>query len=263
MAGVRLVHWKPEEAGARAKAGRLRAAGHRVRLERPEGTAFLKSLRESRPDVLVIDLDRVPSHGRDIALAVRHQKATRGIPLVLAGGETEKVQRIRRHLPDAVFTSWRGIRAAVRRAIAQPPSDPVAPSSVLAGYSGTPLPRKLGIKPGFVVALVGAPPRFERKLGKLPEGVTLRRSARGQADLTLWFVTRRSELERRVRAMAARTARGHLWIVWPKKASGRATDFGQKEVRAAGLGAGIVDFKIAALDETWSGLCFAARRKPR
>jgi len=258
---IRLVHWKPEEDGARAKVSRLRAAGHRVRVERPQGMAFLKSLRESRPDALVIDLDRVPSHGRDIALAVRHQKATRGIPLVLAGGETEKVQRIRRHLPDAVFTSWRGIRAAIRRAIAQPPSDPVAPASALAGYSGTPLPRKLGIKPGFVVALVGAPPRFENILRKLPDGVSLRRSARGHANLTLWFVTRQVELQRRMPAMAARTARGHLWIVWPKKASGMRTDISQKEVREAGLGAGIVDFKIAALDQTWSGLCFAARRK--
>jgi hypothetical protein len=258
---VRLVHWKPEESGARAKVSRLRAAGHRVRIEKPEGMAFLRSLRESPPQVLVIDLDRVPSHGRDIALAVRHQKATRSIPLVLAGGETEKVQRIRRHLPDAVFTSWRGIRAAIRRAIAHAPAEPVVPASALAGYSGTPLPRKLGIKPGFTVALVGAPEGFERTLGKLPEGASLRHSARGHADLTLWFVTRRADLERRMKAMAARTERGHLWIVWPKKASGMRTDLGQKEVRAAGLAEGIVDFKIAAVDPTWSGLCFARRKK--
>lgn len=261
MPRVGLVHWKPEEEGAKAKVHRLRAAGHRVRIERPEGVAFLRSLRESPPEVLIIDLDRVPSHGRDIALAVRHQKATRDIPLVLAGGETEQVQRIRRHLPDAVFTTWRGIRAAIRRAIAHAPADPVVPASALDGYSGTPLPRKLGIKQGFVIALIGAPDRFARTLGRLPEGASLRHHARGHADLTLWFVTRRSELERRIEAMAARTERGHLWIIWPKKSSGMRADLGQREVRAAGLGAGIVDFKIAAIDPTWSGLCFARRKK--
>ncbi|NNG17367.1 MAG: DUF3052 domain-containing protein [Gemmatimonadales bacterium] len=134
--------------------------------------------------------------------------------------------------------------------------------SALAGYSGTPLPKKLGIKAGYVVALVGAPQGFEKTLGRLPDDVQLRKQARGKPDLVVWFARSRKELESRVKRMGALAGVGGLWIAWPKKASGLATDLSQSDVRKVGLASGLVDYKVAAIDETWSGLKFA-RRKPR
>lgn len=128
----------------------------------------------------------------------------------------------------------------------------------MAGYSGTPLPRKLGIKPNAPVALIGAPEDFELTLDRLPEGASLHRDGR-PADLSLWFVTSRSQLEGGIEAMSARAEGGGLWIAWPKKASGVSTDLSESVVRETGLAAGLVDFKICAIDRVWSGLRFSRR----
>jgi len=134
----------------------------------------------------------------------------------------------------------------------------------MADYSGTPLPKKLGIKSGSVVALLGAPEGFEKTLGALPDDVQLKNRAQGLSTVTLLFTKSRAVLERRFPA-AARTLEegGRLWILWPKKASGVASDLNQNEVRAFGLAQSFVDFKISAIDETWSGLCFTQRRAKR
>ena len=138
----------------------------------------------------------------------------------------------------------------------------IVPASALAGYSGTPLPRKLGIKPDTVVALLGAPEGFEAVLQPLPEDVRFKHSARGAANLILLFVKSRAEMQRRFPAAARCLADGGgLWIAWPKKASGVATDLTQATVRSFGLGAAFVDYKICAIDETWSGLLFARRKR--
>jgi hypothetical protein len=110
------------------------------------------------------------------------------------------------------------------------------------------------------VALVGAPPDFERTLGALPAGARLRRGGRGPWDLAVWFVRSARELERRLGASAPPAPATGLWIAWPKRASGVATDLGEDEVRRAGLAAGLVDYKVCAIDATWSGLKFAPRR---
>ena len=133
------------------------------------------------------------------------------------------------------------------------------PSSPPAGYSGTPLPKKLGIKSGSVVALVNAPPGFERVLGELPPGATLKRQARGRRDLTIWFVRSHMELTAGIKRMASRGEKSGLWIAWAKRTSRLAGDFGEGEVRANGLAAGLVDFKVCAIDGDWSGLRFSQR----
>ncbi len=127
----------------------------------------------------------------------------------------------------------------------------------MAGYSGTPLPQKLGIKPGHRVALLGAPAGFGRVLGKLPEGVTLKAALSGRApyDVIVFFVTTARELERRFAPVANRLEpSGGLWVAWPKKASGVATDVTEDTVRKTALAAGLVDNKVCAIDDTWSGL---------
>jgi len=135
-------------------------------------------------------------------------------------------------------------------------ADERAPSR--AGYSGTPLAKKLGIREGSTLALVGASSEFT--IPALPPGVTLRRSARGTSDVTLWFVSSLADLNLRIGDMAARADKSALWICWPKRASGVRTDVTEHAVRAAGLANGLVDFKIGAIDNTWSGLRFAAAK---
>jgi hypothetical protein len=132
----------------------------------------------------------------------------------------------------------------------------------LAGYSGTLLAKKLGIKSGMTVRLIGAPPEFSEELGELPEGARLSAGARGSVGLLIWFVRREKELA----AGMVRTARVAnecpLWIAWRKKTARRAPASGPDEnaVRNAGLSAGLVDYKVCAIDETWSGLLFARRK---
>jgi hypothetical protein len=127
-------------------------------------------------------------------------------------------------------------------------------------YAGTPLPKKLGIKARSVVALVGAPDGFEETLGELPEGVVLRRQLRGHPDVTLWFTRSWKDLDQGIERMGAFAEGGGLWIVWPKKSSGVTTNVSQGVVREVGLAAGLVDYKVCSIDETWSGLRFTRRK---
>ena len=130
----------------------------------------------------------------------------------------------------------------------------------VAGYSGTPLPQKLGIKPGARLALLNAPEDFDRTLGDLPEGVSVRSRARGPFDVIVHFSDHERELRRRFDALArALDPAGGLWIAWPKRASGVPTDLSDGVVREIGLAAGLVDNKVCAIDETWSGLRFVIR----
>lgn len=258
MATVRLIQWKAGESAE--KAGRLRAAGFDVDAE-PLDPAGLKALRSNPPAAVVIDLDRMPSQGRDLGLLLRKQKATRNVPLVFAGGESERVERVRGSLPDAVFTAWSRIRSAIRRAVTRPPRDPVVPESTLAGYAGTPLPRKLGIKADSVTILASAPRGFEKTLGPLPEGATLRRQTRGRCHLIVWFTKSRKDVEKRIGRMGDLAGPGGLWVAWPKKASGVATDLTQAVVRKIGLASGLVDYKVCSIDEVWTGLRFTKRKR--
>ena len=130
----------------------------------------------------------------------------------------------------------------------------------MAGYSGTPLPKKLGIKPGARLALLNAPEDFDGTLGELPEAVTKRKTARGPLDVMLYFTTTQADLARRFESLAAALdPAGGLWIAWPKKASGVPTDLTENVIRDIGLAAGLVDNKVCAIDDTWSGLRFVIR----
>jgi hypothetical protein len=136
-----------------------------------------------------------------------------------------------------------------------------------AGYSGTPLVRKLGIKPRARLGLIGAPEGFDATLGELPPGVRVRRRLGGEPfDVIVAFFDRRSKLERRLAPLAgALDSAGGLWVAWPKRASGVATDVTEDAVRGLGLLTGLVDNKVCAIDQTWSGLrlVFRLRDRPR
>jgi hypothetical protein len=131
----------------------------------------------------------------------------------------------------------------------------------VAGYSGTPLPKKLGIAEGSSVALLDAP---RGVVGDLPSGVTVKRQARGSADVVVAFFTRRRDFERRIDSLAKMIfPAGGLWVVWPKRASGQQTDMHEGVVREVALPLGLVDNKVCAIDEKWTGLRVVWRRERR
>jgi len=138
---------------------------------------------------------------------------------------------------------------------------PTAP----AGYSGTPLVRRLGVKPEARLGLIGAPEGFDETLGELPPGVRVRRRLGGQPfDVIVFFATRGADLERRLPALAAALdPAGGLWLAWPKRASGVATDLTDVVVRGLGLATGLVDNKVCAIDDVWSGLRLVHRLRDR
>jgi hypothetical protein len=137
-------------------------------------------------------------------------------------------------------------------------------SAQAAGYSGTPLPKKLGFKPGIRAALLDAPDGFDVTLGELPDGVTVGRRLGGHEDLVVVFVTRRVQLDRRLDALQRAIAPdGMVWVAWPKRASGVPTDMTEDVIRDLALPAGLVDVKVCAIDATWSGLKLVIRKELR
>jgi hypothetical protein len=257
MHRVRLFHWNAEE--AKQKAERLKTADFEVIHEPAMAPGTLRDLRENPPAAVVIDLSRLPMQGRDVGLAIRHYQATRSVPLIFVAGDPEKVARVQKNLPDAVYTTWDQMHAALHEAIANPQPITVVPRSLLEGYADAPLAKKLGIVRNTAVALADAPPGFEDLLGALPDGVELRRQTKGRRDLTIWFTRSRKDLEDGIGRMALLAQQGPLWIAWPKKASPLGSDLTQAVVRKIGLATGLVDYKICAIDATWSGLLFRRR----
>jgi hypothetical protein len=132
----------------------------------------------------------------------------------------------------------------------------------MAGYSGTPLSKKLGIKEGARLAVLGAPDGFE--IDALPAGVHARATARGVHDVIVSFHTARAELAKRLPTlMRALDVDGGLWVAWPKRASGVTTDITEDVVREVALPTGLVDVKVCAIDDTWSGLRLCLRKELR
>jgi CheY-like chemotaxis protein len=260
MPRVLVIHWNAAEAAERAD--RLRREGFEVEaFSGPGGDAF-RALADNPPAAILIDLARLPSHGNAVGIAFRQRKATRSVPLVFIEGHPEKTARTRALLPDAVFTTWPKAGAALRRAMREHPIEPVVPDT-FAGYAATPLAKKLRIRENSVVALLRAPDGFEARLEPLPEGVRFVRKA-GAADVILAFIASSAALGRALPALAAEMREGRtLWLVWPKKTSALAGDLSQPRVREMGLAAGLVDYKVCSMDETWSGLAFAVRSAKR
>ncbi len=134
----------------------------------------------------------------------------------------------------------------------------------MAGYSGTPLATKLGIKPDHIVGLINAPDQFAELVEPLPPGVTVTSGVRSRRDVVVAFLVRRSELEQKLGAMTrAVFPAGAIWIAWPKKAAKVPTDITEDVVRAVARPAGLVDNKVCAIDDVWSGLRLVIRKELR
>jgi hypothetical protein len=255
VARVRLIHWDGPEGHDRKR--RLAALGHDVEFDDEDGPGLRRLLRTNPPDAYVIDLTRRPSLGRQVGMALRTMKDTRMVPIVFVDGDPEKVASVKAMLPDATYTTWRRLKTSIPRAIANAPASPVVPPSSI--YSGKSPVEKLGVKSGMRVALLGAPPEFAKALAPLPRGVTFSAKADG-ADLYLCVVRSGRDLAAQLATLGRSVDRQVLWIIWPKKASRLKSDVSGNIVRETGLALGWVDFKVCAIDDTWSGLAFKRRR---
>ena len=186
MSGIRLIHWNAAEAAERARApapsGVRGVIGYaqwsRLPEAAPPGAAARCGDRPEPPAVAG------PRHGRTDPPC--HGDASR--PTRLRGGHADKIAQAQAVLPDATFTTWERIGEDLAAAIANPPAQPVVPESTMAGYSGQPLVRKLGIKPGMRIALFAPPEGFGDLVGELPPGATFQESTAGSCGLAIWFV---------------------------------------------------------------------------
>jgi CheY-like chemotaxis protein len=255
MLRVRIVHWKASEAGPLLDT--CRGAGFQVDYAETDLPATARALREAPPDVLVIDLSRMPSHGRELAIWFRKTKRTRQIPIVFAGGAPEKVAALQQLLSDAVFSTLERLVADIRHAHRHPVQNPATPPTVMERYGSRSNAQKLGVRPGSTVALYDAPRDYANIVGELPDEVELIEEPETVQAVTLWFVRDPRDYVnglRRKRAIAGRTK---LWVIWRKGSTNGLTG---NLVREAANEAGLVDYKICSLDKQWSGMAFAVRK---
>jgi CheY-like chemotaxis protein len=253
VARVLLIHWNAQEAATLLET--LRRAGHVIDYDEKADYGLLRRLRLSPAEAVVIDLARLPSHGREVATAIRGSKATRHIPIVFLNGAAEKVEAIRRQLPDAVYTSTADLESALREAIDKPPQSPVVPTQMMSRYAGRTAAEKLGIKGGCTVALVDPPREYRRVLGEVPADVRFQEQDGDGCAVTLWFVREPDSYRRALPRMRDAAGCTKLWAVWPKQKA-----LTQTMIREGAVAIGLVDYKICSIDEAWSAMALARPR---
>ncbi len=173
-------------------------------------------LAHLNPAALVLDLDRLPSHSREIAFALRSSKSARHIPILFAGGLPEKLDRIRSENPDATYTTWPEAPGALATLLLHPPPVPaIAPPR---DFSTTPLPKKLGVGEDMQIALIAAPDGFEDTLGDLPRSTTLSTRITPKTNLALCFIRSLEDLAATLDLLTLRLPKqASVWIVHPKR----------------------------------------------
>lgn len=258
MARVRLLHWRREE--ATDYFALLGAAGYQVDYDEQFRSELMRQWRESPPDVFVIDLSRLPSQGREIAIALRQSPRTRRIPLVFCGGEQEKVLRVQRDLPDASFCELDTLQSTLKKALAKPPADPVKPTQMMDRYASRTVAQKLGIKESSTVLALDAPRDLDKVLGPLPEGAEIIDQRGAEAAVTLCFIQQPHLLAGMLSEVRELAGRSKLWILWRKGGSAARGDMTEDVVRNKGLELGLVDYKICSVNEVWSAMLFARKR---
>jgi CheY-like chemotaxis protein len=255
---IRLFHWNITE--AEQKTLILKSLGYEVDYE-PYPPKALKQLRDNPPAAVIIDLSRLPSQGRDIAVNILHAKATRNIPIIFVEGDSQKVQQIKMHVPDAIYTRYDQIDEALRKAFTDPPKVKLIPKTIFEPYKRTSLTKKLGIKPNSRLVLVDPPDNFTKTLGKLPQNVTIQNRLSSKSDVVILFAVEQESLRSQIiEIINELPSGGKLWIAWRKQGSETATNVTQATVRKTGLALELVDYKICRIDSEWTALLFTRRK---
>jgi hypothetical protein len=215
----------------------------------------MREWRASPPDAFVIDLSRLPSHGKEIAIALRQSPKTRAVPIVFCGGEPAKVEALRAALPDATYTSVYAVVSALRRS--KPLAQAVRPTAMMDRYGGRTVAQKLGVAAASKVRLVDPPRDIATVLAPLPDGVEFVESP---APVTLCFVNSVDDVRQSIHGVRNWAAKSKLWILWRKKNAPGHNGVTETLVRETGLALGLVDYKICAVDKVWSALLFARKQ---
>jgi hypothetical protein len=251
---VLVIHRKPDIAAERAR--RLCSQGLDASAYPALGPRGFREIRANPPDAILIDLTELPSYGRIMGVLLREQKGTRNIPLVFLKGDPEKAARVRQVLPDAAFANWPDAAPAILRAIDRAPAVGAAPR-----IAGTPLAKKLRIAQDSVVAILNAPANIAELLGPLPKGARIEKKI-AEADLILFFVKGAAALRLALPKFARHMTPGRtLWVCWPKRTSSMPCDLTLTVVREMVSHYDMVDSKICAVDQTWSGAAVTRRRQ--
>ncbi len=255
MPRVRLFHWRAEE--AKPLIAVLRAEGYTVDYPGDKANGNWRTLRQSPPLAAVVDLTRLPSHGRWVAAEIRATKSLRHIPIVFVDGEPAKVEVIRKMMPDAVFTSRARLPSVLKKV--KPLAEPIVPPRLMNRTDRT-AAEKLGITAGARVALLDPPPGYLRVLGKIPPDVVFEEEAEAAAPLTLWFVRDPDTYLTGIEVMRKRSCSSRIWVLYPKGESGRRSGITQGFIRETALAVGLVDYKVCSVNEVWTGLLFTRKR---
>lgn len=258
MPRIAVVHWRIAEAGSLLSI--LKAQGHDVAHAGDDALKAIRYVRENQPDAVVIDLSRLPSHGREIATELRRSTKTRHIPLVFCGGEPEKTEKVRDALPDAHFTPPERLAAALKKALKNPPIAPVLPVPMMERYSGRSAAQKLSICAGAKVAVLEPPRDYAQAIGDLPENVEYKEDTTSGCSVVLWFANSVEEFESRIARRAQIASRAKLWILWKKGGSTAKGELTENLIREGGIAAGLVDYKVCSVNQRWSALLFAAQK---
>ena len=248
MARVLVIHREPREAGELA--GRLRDRGIDAQPYLSLGTRGFREIRGDPPDAIVIDLSRLPSYGKAIGVLLRENKSLGAIPLVFLAGEPQKTAAVKRVLPDATYAEWSEVAPAIERAVARPKAvrAPRHPERSVA--------QKLGIAAGTAVAMCNPPDGYAMDL---PEGVCS--AAANQAAVVMFWARTEAALDRELPRLAKIMEKGRrVWLLWPKRTSGMETNLSMPRVREIANGYGLTDYKVCAVDATWSAMAVGPRR---
>ena len=247
MVRVLVIHRDSQEAIERAS--RLCVLGFEAAPYQGLGSKGFRGIRQDPPDAILIDLTRLPSYGKAVGVLLRQQKSLGTIPLVFVEGDPDKAAQVRELLPDAVYTTWAKVSSAIHKAIRQAPSETLPPRD-----PGTPLLTKLGIGENSRVAVLHAPEGFA-----LP-GVRAQKQV-GDADVVMVFFRSGVAFSRELPGLSEMMRKGRrVWVLWPKKASGVAGDLTMVRIREMARPFGLVDYKVCAVDATWSGMTLGKRR---
>jgi CheY-like chemotaxis protein len=248
-----LLHWNAAEASAIQTL--LIEAGFHIEYDPTFDSASMRKWRENPPAAFVIDLSHRPSHGREIAIALRQSPKTRQIPIVFCGGVAEKVKVIRDILPDASYCHCDELVETIKNA--RPVQMAIRPVDMMNRYGSRTVAQKLGIIETSTVTLIDPPRNVSTVLGPMPDHVEFVEKG---GFVTLCFVHSVDDLRvdmSRVRGLATKTK---LWILWRKKSAPKHDGVTEDLIRETGIDLGLVDYKICSIDTTWSAMLFARRK---
>jgi|SRR5581483_1505591 len=255
MRRVRLFHWNATE--AQPIVNSLRAAKFTV--DYPNEKALeppFRQLRETRPDVIAIDLTRLPSRGRNQAVAIRLDESLRTIPIVFIDGDPKKVAAIRSELPDALYTS----RAELRRTLqkAQSMTNPASPV-----YNKRTIAQKLGIRDNMRIGIFDGFKGYENIIGILPAGASFEEEPQKRPPVTIFFVREPGEFLTRIATMRSLAGQSRVWAAYPKKATRQkaGAEISLGYIRETAANFGLTHYKTCALGNEWTGIALALSKR--